>query len=192
MMRPQGFRPVACAILLGLGLAAGPVPAQEEPEMGIVQSDVLTIDTERLFLETDLGKAVRDRFEAERAALAEKSDRIVNDLETEEQQLTDTRAQMTPEAFRALADAFDEKVQQIRRDNERLGLEFERRRDQAPRIFLQQVQPVLVDLMQEANAVVILDTGAVLLGIEQIDVTDRAIARVNALAPTDRLGTAAP
>ena len=174
-MRAGLFR-AGLIIALGLGVPQG-VAAQQ---LGVVTSDVIVIDAERLLSETDYGQRLQREIQAERDRLIAYNDRVASDLEAEEQALTEMRSESEPDAFREMADAFDAKVTQLRQDSERMSRELERRRDLAPLQFMRVVQPVLSELLQETEAVVLLDRRSVLLHAEVADVTDLAITRINA------------
>ncbi|MCV3270972.1 OmpH family outer membrane protein [Roseobacter sinensis] len=149
--------------------------------IGPVQSPILTIDSDRLFSESDFGKQTVAEFEARGAELAAENRRIEEALEAEEQALTEQRATMDPAEFRTLADAFDEKVQTTRRaqdaKNRELSQDFEQRRN----VFLNAAAPVLEGLMREAGAAVIMDKRALFLSSNAIDITDLATERLNAV-----------
>jgi hypothetical protein len=64
-------------------------------------------------------------------------------------------------------------------------------------VFLQASAPVLAQILQERGAVAILDRSAIILSFDRADVTDLAIARIDAVladgaAPGDGTGTPAP
>lgn len=167
----------ACAVLLALALAyPSGAPAQN---IGVVQSDILVIDPDRLFVETEFGQRLNADYLAQRDALAAQNRKLETELEAEEQALTDMRAEKTPEEFRALADDFDTKVQEIRRNADRAVRDLELGRERAPVIFMRTVEPVLIDLMRDAGGSVILDLRTVLLRADVIDITDLAISRIN-------------
>ncbi|MBE0454197.1 OmpH family outer membrane protein [Roseovarius autotrophicus] len=148
--------------------------------LGVVQSDILVIDIDRLLNETVYGKRLQSELDAARERLIARNDRIAAELEAEEGALTAQRALTTPEAFRDLADNFDAKVTELRRESERLSRELERRRDLGPIQFMRVAQPVLAELVQEADAVVLMDVRSVILRADVADVTDLAIARIDA------------
>jgi Skp family chaperone for outer membrane proteins len=173
---------LALALLCVIVVLAG--SAGQAQQLGVVQSDVLVIDIDRLLNETAYGKRLQSEIETARDRLIERNDRIAAELEAEERALTEKRAKTPPEAFRALADAFDEKVSELRRESETLSRELERRRDLAPVQFMRVVQPVLGEVLREADAVVLLDVRSVILRADVADVTDLAIARIDA-----RIGT---
>ncbi len=158
-------------------------------DVGVVQSPVLVVDPERLFEQTRLGQSLLAQIQAEREALIALNRQIEAELEAEEKALTQKRDETSPEEFREMADAFDAKVQQIRRDSERRVRDLERNRERAPIDFMRQVEPVLVDIMRAANGVVVIDARNVLLRAEVVDITNVAIARIDALltpnAPDD-------
>ena len=178
-MRAGLFR-AGLIIALGLGVPQGAAAQQ----LGVVTSDVIVIDAERLLSETDYGQRLQREIQAERDRLIAYNDRVASDLEAEEQALTEMRSESEPDAFREMADAFDAKVTQLRQDSERMSRELERRRDLAPLQFMRVVQPVLSELLQETEAVVLLDRRSVLLHAEVADVTDLAITRINATVGT--------
>lgn len=165
------------AVLVMIAIA----PAQSAPaqEMGVVQSDVLVLDPERLFSETLFGKRLNADYLAQREALIAKNRKLEAELEAEEQDLTDLRAKKTPEEFRDLADAFDTKVQKIRADADRAVRDLELSRERAPVTFMRTVEPVLIELMHDADGAVVLDVRSVLLRADVIDITDLAISRID-------------
>lgn len=169
-----------CWRSLGLALVTGTLlatagAAQEAPAAGI-----LTIDQERLFIESQFGKAVREReFTAARALEAENA-RIEADLIAEEQALTERRASLSAEEFSALATAFDEKVVRIRAEQDAKVRDLTRSRDEDRQEFFRTVVPILGDLLVERKAVAIIDKSALILSLTAIDVTDAAIAKVDA------------
>ncbi|MEM9639107.1 MAG: OmpH family outer membrane protein [Pseudomonadota bacterium] len=177
MVRRAGILAGLVAILL-CTLLPEPAAAQR---IGPVQSPILTIDAERLFSESIFGKTVVAEFEARGADLAAENRRIEEELEAEEQALTEQRATMEPAAFRTLADAFDEKVQSIRRTQDTktrdLNQAFEERRG----IFLTAAAPILESLMREAGAAVILEKRSVFVSSNAIDITRAAIERLDAV-----------
>ena len=148
--------------------------------VGVIQSEILVINPERLFEETRLGQKMAREVQAERDKLIALNEKLTSELEAEEKTLTELRAETSPEEFREMADAFDLKVQQIRRDSERRVSDLERARDRAPVAFMLQVEPVLVEVMRDAGGVVILDHRSVLLRADFIDITDLAISRIDA------------
>ena len=79
------------------------------PSLGIAQSDILTIDRDLLFRQSLYGKRILADLETERLRLASEARKVDAALAAEEKSLTEQRETLTPEAFRALADAFDDK-----------------------------------------------------------------------------------
>ena len=165
-------------IMAMLGLGAP--DAGHAQQLGVVTSDIVVIDTERLLTETDYGKRLQREIQSARDRLIARNERIASELEAEEQALTEQRPDTPPDEFRDMADAFDTKVTRLRNEAERNSQELERRRDRAPLQFMRVVQPVLAELLEEAEAVVMLDLRSVLLHDNVADVTDLAIMRINA------------
>jgi len=154
-----------------------PVSAQTTD---VLQFPILTIEAERLFIESEFGQRVAEEREAESAVLSAENRRIEAELTAEEQDLTERRGTMEPEAFRALADAFDEKVQQIRQIQDAKARALNQNGEADRVAFLQAAAPVLEQLMQETGAAVIIERGSVFLSRNATDITNTAIERINA------------
>ncbi|MEL7279463.1 MAG: OmpH family outer membrane protein [Pseudomonadota bacterium] len=169
-------RAILAAALIALGGVPAPSVAQD---LGVLRSDILVIDPERLFEDSELGRKMLADHQDEREALAAANEALAAELEAEEQRLTNIRADTSPEDFRALADEFDARVQQIRADSERRVRDLERKRDRLPREFLNRVDQIILDIMRASGGVVLLDQRSVILRAEAVDITDRAIARIN-------------
>ncbi|MEM6941751.1 MAG: OmpH family outer membrane protein [Pseudomonadota bacterium] len=167
------------ALALGTLIACQPVLAQSSLERGVIVSPILTIDSDRLFLESDFGQRVISQIEAQSAALAAENRQIEADLEAEERTLTERRAELDPEAFRELADAFDEKVQQTRSAQAAKGRALTAALDEEREVFLTAAAPVLERLMRDANASVILERRSVFVSAAAIEITDDAITLLN-------------
>lgn len=169
---------------------ATPIFAQQQASppqsQGNVISPVLTIDSERLFIESAFGKRVLAEAEALGTDLGTQNRKIEADLEAEEKALTVKRASLTPEEFRALADAFDEKVQETRSAQVAKGRSINDALDKEREVFLTAAGPVLERLMRDAGAVVILERRSVFVSAAAIEITNDAITLLN-----ETLGTGA-
>lgn len=168
----------ALALILAL---AGPAVAQDAPLATPLPSPILTLDQDRLFLQSIFGKAAAARSSADEAALLAENREIFAALEAEEKSLTARRAATPAKEFSALAAAFDAKAEGIRAAQDAKGLEIARQRKDDQRKFYDVALPVLAKLMTEMGAVAILDKQAVILSYDKIDMTDRAIVRVDAV-----------
>lgn len=169
------------ALVLSAGLCVlGPGAPTQAQDMGIVQSEILVLDPGELFEKSRLGQAMVAELQAQREALIARNRDLEAELEAEEQALTELRDTTSPEDFRDMADAFDEKVQTIRRESDARVRRLERNRERAPVEFMRRVEPVLVALMREAGGLVVLDRRNVLLQAGVIDITDMAVTRIDA------------
>ncbi|MDU9003350.1 OmpH family outer membrane protein [Sedimentitalea todarodis] len=167
---------LARVVALLLVLPAGAFAQQ----LGLPDSVILTISSERLFSDSAFGKRVAREFEAASGELARENRRIEQELTLEEQELTDRRPNMEPAAFRELADAFDAKVKEFRRTQDAKARALVQKNEEEQVKFIQAARPILTDLMQEAGAGVVLERSSVFLSVTAIDVTEVAINRLNA------------
>lgn len=171
-------------------LSAFPVQGQTVPnEVAPIQSPLLVLDQEKLFDGSNVAESISQEIERRSLDLAAENRAIEAELVAEELDLTERRATLTPEVFRTLADAFDEKVQRIRTEQDAKTRELQRLREQERQNFLRRISPVLAEIVRERGAVAVLDRRSVFLSAESIDITAEAIARINAFfeeaAPRD-------
>ena len=172
----QGPLRALCILLALIGGSA--VQAQQ---LGVPQAEVLTLSSDRLFTESQFGQRVLRQVESESALLAQENERIVAELSKEEKDLTEKRAELEPEEFRPLAEAFDNKVQS-HREGQRAKLDaLARQSEEARQTFFELAQPILIELLRESGASIVIERSNVFLSSDRTDVTDAAIARINEL-----------
>ncbi len=175
--------------LRGLGLAgailivAGGALAQDAvaPVGRDLATPILSLDQDALFSRSKFGQTLRARI-AEKTALAEAESRKLDSaLEREERALTQQRAVMTPEEFAPLAVAFDEKVQRLRAERAAAADALQAEETAARSQFLQSAAQVIGDYMVERGAVAIIDKGAIIVSLIDLDVTDAVVAKLDAV-----------
>lgn len=168
-------------LALGLGAAAVAPTSGTAQSLGRVVSPILTVDRDRLYAGTLYGQRINRELEAASAAMAAETRKIEQALEAEEKALTEQRATLEPEAFRALADAFDDKVEALRKEREAAETNIRQQIEAAQLAFFDRVGPVLGALVRERGAVMILDRRAILLTAADVDITEAAIARIDSV-----------
>jgi Skp family chaperone for outer membrane proteins len=177
---------LACAgRLAGLALAAAlagaalPAAAQEVPRVPF-----LFINQERLLTGSEAGQALLAEEDRQRDALRSEARALDSAFEAEERRLTDQRPTMDPEEFRKLADDFDARVVQARRDQDNRATQLAQEFDQRRRQFYALVAPLLVDLMDRAGARAVFDENSALLTDQTLNITDEVIAAIDAQGVT--------
>jgi Skp family chaperone for outer membrane proteins len=178
-----------------LALAIVATLAATLPDQGRAQeasAPLLTLDQDRLFLESDFGKAVIERERAATAELEQENRKIEAELVAEEQELTELRPTLSAEEFTARADAFDAKVERIRGEQDAKSRSLAEARETDRKNFLEVAVPVLGELLGEKGATAVLDKNLVILSLSAIDVTDEAIARVNSALASEPEAAPAP
>ena len=170
---------VAGIIVAGVCLGS---PATAQEGSFNIPPPILTIDQDRIFAETQLGETVNAALEAKAAVLATENARIEGELIEREQALTDQRASLRPDEFRALADEFDTDVQRIRSEQDEKARRLNQERETARQKFIADVAGIISGIVRERGALVVLDRRDVFLSADRIDITGEAIVRINAAA----------
>ena len=168
------------SVLLSLGLGFLGFSSAGAQGVDTPASAILTINQEHLFTDSLYGERVKSEIEAEKAQLEAEFRQIEADLTAEEKSLTEQRATLTNEEFRILADAFDEKVQDIRSTQKARALSLGRKMDQERAVYYELVLPVLGVLMKERGALAILERRTVFASANSIDITEIAVRRIDA------------
>ncbi len=132
-----------------------------------------------LFFETAFGGNLTATLATQAAALQAENDEIVDKLTQEERSLTLRRPEMTIEAFRAEAEAFDVKVQEVRRVRDAKNVDLQVATAQARAQFEDQVRGVIANIMLERGASLVLEQRNVVLSVRAANITDDAIARID-------------
>ena len=173
------------ALLLAAALVAGPAVAQDalsvaEPPAAVPLSPVVVLDRDALYARSAFGRRVAADVEAASNDLAAENRRLESELEAEERALTARRETMEPDAFRELAAEFDTRVTAIRQAQDAKARAIAQQTERAQALFLEQANPILVELAREADALVILDKRFAIASADEIDITARAQARIDA------------
>jgi Skp family chaperone for outer membrane proteins len=172
------------ALALALALAS-PALAQQADLGGEDPPEFLFINQERILLGSRTGQALLEEEEAVRRRMQAEAREIEQAFEAEERNITGRRAELDPEAFRALADDFDRRVIDARQEQDRrsdaLAQEFDQRRRQ----FYAAVAPILVRMMERYGARAIFDENSVLLADQSLNITEAVIAEIDAAEPAE-------
>ncbi|WP_457647748.1 OmpH family outer membrane protein [Profundibacter sp.] len=178
------------AVLFVTGLGWGnQSPAQTTPDP---PQAILTIDPERLFSDSLFGERVAAEIAADTESLQKEFQQLEADLTAEERDITEKRASLDPVEFRKLADAFDAKVQEIRRVQDAKARDLDRRLEQERAAYLNLVLPILGELMNERGAAIVLDHRMVFAVASGVDITDEALQRIDATLGDGKTQDTAP
>ena len=151
------------------------------PGIGFSQA-LLVLDQERVLTDSLPGQALLAEEAEERDALISQARRLDRELEEEERRLTDLRAGMDAAEFRALANAFDDRVVRTRREQDQRAADLTQRSEAARRAFFAKVAPILLDILSETNAGAVIDQRSVLIANQNLNITAEVIKRLNAQA----------
>lgn len=170
-------------VRLALLIAALASPVAAQTAQLELPPPILTIDAERLLAESAFGRAIAVEVEEAVRQLTEENRRIEAELLAEERALTDRRATLSPDEFRPLAEAFDEKVEQVRAEQDAKERALSEVGEAGRQRFFEAAVPILSDIVRERGALVLLERREVFLSADAIDITAEAIERIDAVLP---------
>lgn len=160
--------------------------AQELPlTPGQELSVILTLDQDRLYQASKFGQQMLTEVNTAVKTLQAENKQIEAALEEEERKLTEERATLPADMFRERAAAFDTKVKGIRAARDAKARDLALQRDAAQQKFFEAALPVLAAIMAEKGASAIVNRSAIVLSFDRIDITDLAIARIDAELATE-------
>ncbi len=163
------LRPLCLVLAL---LSAAPALRAEEAGPGKAPVPVLTLDQDRLFVESAWGKRVLAEIETASRDLQAENRKIEAALIEEEKTLTERRKQLPAEEFRSLSDEFDKRVTGIRQAQDAKAQAISDQRDRERQAFFTAAVPFLRDVLLQRGAVAIMDSRAVLMSVDALDATD--------------------
>jgi len=139
-----------------------------------------SIDEERLFRESLFGQRVLSEIDSASRALEEENAALLEELTSREDELTRLRDTLSSEEFRAEAEVFDQRAEAIRQSQAQKLARFSQFEESERRRFFAQTGPVLQQVLEDEGAQILIAAGAIIIGVPEMDITDDAIAAINA------------
>lgn len=158
-----------------LGLSLG--QAVEAPAGAL---SLRIVDEERLFQNSLFGQRVARELEEASRALEAENDALLEELTRRENELSEARATMTVEEFRAAANAFDREAEAIRRNQAQKRQRLSAYDDAEQRRFISLIGPILQEVLAEQGGQVLIDARAVVIGVPNMDITAAVIEALDA------------
>jgi len=141
---------------------------------------ILVLNQDALLFRSAFGQRIQQELEAASQLLAAENRDIEAQLTAEELRLTEQRQTMPVEEFRPLAEDFNDRVEAIRATQDAKSRALTNQAEAAQGRFFELAFPILLDIVQRRGASVLMDSRSVLLSADGIDITDEAVARINA------------
>jgi len=143
-------------------------------------SKIFTLNQDQLYSQSLFGKRVLAEIATRKAAIVFENTRMEAELKDEELALTKKRPTLAPADFRVLADAFDAKVEKIRTGRAQKSLDLNNWSNEERKRFFNLAFPVLLKYARDIGALVILDRRSVIISSDAIDITAKAMDKINA------------
>lgn len=141
-----------------------------------VMAPILTLDQDRLYLESAWGQRAQAVLTAEGDKIAAENERLTRLLSREEADLTERRAGLPAAEFRRLAENFDIRATEIRRARAEVVQALNAWAEEDRVAFFRAALPAMGQAMQDRGAVAVLDRRTVFVSLDAIDVTEDLVA----------------
>lgn len=141
---------------------------------------VLVLDVDQAYISSDWGDRAQRDIEAAARDIEAENARMEGQLESEEQALAAERDGLTPAEFRARAEAFDTRAQNIRRERRQAAIDLGSRAQADRNAFVEASLPLIAGIMQDRMAGIVLDRRQVLVAVNAVDITEALVERMNA------------
>ena len=168
------------------------VPALPAAPQGVSPVPFRILDQDRLLRGSRLGQQILDGVRTAEERLAVENQRLFDQLATEERDLTEARATLSADEFRARADAFDARVEAIRAERAQASQDLTSWSEGEAQRFFNAALPILVQMMNDEGLLALLKPDTLILGSDWLDVTDAAIARIDAALAAGTLPEGTP
>ena len=153
-----------------------PTPADAKP----LAAPILTVDQDVLFDASDWGKRTQRVLDQEGSKIEAENERLAAQLSAEEATLTQQRGSLDPAEFRRLAEAFDTRATEVRRQRAQVVQDLNAWAESDRAAFYRAALPLMGEMMQERGAVAVLDRRTVFVSVDAIDLTQDLVVRLNA------------
>jgi Skp family chaperone for outer membrane proteins len=154
----------------------------------VAGSPILTVDQDMLFTLSDWGKRTQRVLDEEGGKIEAENERLAAQLSAEETTLTEQRGTLDPAEFRRLAEAFDTRATEVRRQRAQVVQDLNAWAEADRAAFYRAALPQMGEMMQERGAVAVLDRRTVFVSMDAIDMTQSLVVRLNE-NPGDGSGT---
>ena len=148
---------------------------------------ILYLNQNKVYSESIFGKNLEEIFRNESKKLKEQNRQLTQELEIEEQRLTNEREGMPPDEFKILAQSFNTRVEKVRKEQKEKSDTLKYKLEEDRKYFFNAVYPLLLEFVSKTNAIGILDSSVVIVGNSKLDVTNKVILIIN-----DKLPLVAP
>lgn len=144
------------------------------------QAPILTVDQDVLFAASDWGQRTQRVLDEEGSKIEAENERLAAQLSAEEASLTEQRGTLDPAEFRRLAEAFDTRATEVRRQRAQVVQDLNAWAEADRAAFYRAALPLMGEMMQERGAVAVLDRRTVFVSMDAIDMTQDLVRRLNA------------
>ena len=173
------LRTSLCAAILGFAaLIFAPGMAAAQGASG--PQAILVLNQDRLLSQSLYGQRLQSEVEAASAQRAAENRRIEAQLTAEELELTELRPLTPPDEFRVLADDIDTRVNGIRAAQDARARDLQLQSEAAQLRVFDVTFEILLSIVEARGGSVLLDSRSVLLSAGSVDITEAAIAAIDA------------
>lgn len=190
------FRLAAVALSLGL-LFTLPAPVVQAQDASADQLDahlrkrIAIVDMQALFRDSAAGKSIQKQLESQQATYKASMDKQGKALKTAEEQLTRQRTVLSPEAYAAKREEFQNQLAAAQRDLQSQKRTLDVAFGQALEKVQGQVVKIITSIAETDRLMLVLPRQQVVLAQNNLDITPKVLEQLNKALPSVKVDMAA-
>ena len=154
-------------------------PAQPTPAEALSAPVVIVIDFQEVLRASAAAKSIQQQLERTRGTYQEDINKKEKDLRTAEQELTQQRAVLAPEAFQQRRRDFETRVADVQRDVNAKKRQLDQAFEENITKVREQLITIVDEIAKETKANLVISKAAVVIVEKKFDLTTEALARLD-------------
>lgn len=152
---------------------------------------IAVVDMQRIFRDSAASKSIQAQLEKYRVAAQQETTKEENDLRKVEQELVQQRALISPESFAERRRQFEQRVNNLQRDDQNRKREFDKVQASAIRTVETSLRDIIGQLVTEQKLILVLPKSQTIFLAPELEITDEVIKRLNAKLPSVKVSAPA-
>ncbi|SLN74771.1 OmpH family outer membrane protein [Oceanibacterium hippocampi] len=153
------------------------------PAKNLPKATVAIVDTERVLRESEAGKSAREQIRAQQEVFQKEFDAQREALKTEKEQLDRQKAILAPDVWQQRVREFRTKAETLQKEAQGRTMTLNQADIQVRQKMMPVITKVVADVSHKQGANIAIDRAALMLFVEELNLTDLVIEKLNEVLP---------